>query len=170
MPRLVLLSEGMTGRTYDLTIERTTVGRVDDNAFTIPEASVSSRHCEILMRGPDIVVKDLNSTNGTFINNEQVKDEAVLKAGQILRLGTIEMRLESGDAPAQKKAVEHTMIVPQGVKFTQGEVGNNPTTQGITKVFKKKDDKSTKIILIVAAVVVVAIVAFIAIALSRLGN
>jgi pSer/pThr/pTyr-binding forkhead associated (FHA) protein len=168
MPRLVLLSEGMTGRTYDLTIERTTVGRVDGNAFTVAEPSISSRHCEILMRGPDIVVKDLNSTNGTFINNEQVKDEAVLKPGQILRLGTIEMRLESGDAPAQKKAVEHTMIVPQGVKFTQGEMGNDPKTQGITKVFKKKSDKSTKLFLIGAIVVVVIIVAFIAFALTRL--
>jgi pSer/pThr/pTyr-binding forkhead associated (FHA) protein len=138
MPRLVLLSEGMTGRTYDLTIERTTVGRVEGNAFTIPEPSVSSRHCEILMRGPDIVVKDLNSTNGTFINNEPVKDEAVLKTGQVLRLGTIEMRLESGEAPAQKKAVEHTMIVPQGVKFTQGEMGNDPKTQASPRSSRRR--------------------------------
>src|SRR5258705_1379950 len=97
MPRLVLLSEGLTGRTYELKSEKTTVGRVSDNAFEIPEASVSSHHCEILLRGNEVVVKDLGSTNGTFINGEKI-EEAVVKPGQILRVGMIEMRLESGDA------------------------------------------------------------------------
>src|SRR6266566_7267856 len=107
MARLVLLSEGLTGRSFELKVEKTTVGRVDDNAFQIPETSVSSHHAEILLRGNDVVVKDLNSTNGTFINGEKVA-EAVLKPGQILRLGMIEMRLETGDnaADASKKALD----------------------------------------------------------------
>src|SRR5256712_14002640 len=98
MARLVLLSEGLTGRTYELKVDRTTVGRVEDNTFQIPETSVSSHHAEILLKGSDVVIKDLNSTNGTFINGERVT-EAVLKPGQILRLGMIEMRLETGEAP-----------------------------------------------------------------------
>src|SRR6266705_5861027 len=99
MPRLVLLSEGFTGRNYELKTDKTTVGRLSDNSFEIPEASVSSHHAEILLRGNDVVVKDLNSTNGTFINGEKVT-EAVLKPGQILRLGMIEMRLETGESAA----------------------------------------------------------------------
>src|SRR5258707_2664749 len=99
MHRLVLLSEGLTGRTYELKTDKTTVGRVSDNAFEIAEASVSSHHCEIVLRGNDVVVKDLGSTNGTFINGEKI-DEGVLKPGQILRVGMIEMRLETGDAAA----------------------------------------------------------------------
>ena len=97
MARLVLLSEGLTGRTFELKVEKTTVGRVEDNAFQIPETSVSSHHAEILLRGSDVVIKDLDSTNGSLINGEKVT-EAVLKPGQILRLGMIEMRLETGDA------------------------------------------------------------------------
>src|SRR5881409_506283 len=116
MPRLVLLSEGLTGRTYELKTDKTTVGRVSDNAFEIAEASVSSHHCEILLRGNDVVVKDLGSTNGTFINGEKIT-EAVLRPGQILRCGMIEMRLESGEAPiaGPKRKLEHTMVIPQGV-------------------------------------------------------
>src|SRR5436189_1053694 len=98
MPRLVLLSEGLTGRTYELKTDKTTVGRVSDNTFEIAEASVSSHHCELTLRGNEVLVKDLGSTNGTFINGEKV-EEAVLKPGQILRLGMIEMRLETGEAP-----------------------------------------------------------------------
>src|SRR5436190_6720996 len=109
MAKLVLLSEGFTGRSYELKTERTTVGRLDDNAFQIPEASVSSHHAEIVLRGNDVVIRDLNSTNGTFINGEKIT-EAVLKPGQILRLGQIEMRLESGLATgSEKKKLDHTM-------------------------------------------------------------
>src|SRR5438094_6717350 len=133
MPRLVLTSEGLTGRTYELKTDKTTVGRVSDNAFEIPEASVSSHHAELTLRGHDVLVKDLGSTNGTFINGEKI-EEAVLKPGQILRVGMIEMRLESGDvaaapAPAapstsaaaqsaaSKKVLEQTRVIPQGVKL-----------------------------------------------------
>ncbi len=72
MAKLVILNQGMTGRTFDLNVERNTVGRVEDNTFQIADASVSSHHAEILLRGSDIVIKDLNSTNGTFLNNEKV--------------------------------------------------------------------------------------------------
>src|SRR5438034_12996 len=99
MAKLVVLSEGFTGLTCELKADKTTVGRLEDNAFQIPEPSVSSHHCELIRRPTDLLVKDLNSTNGTFINGEKVV-EAVLKPGQILRLGQVEMRLESGAAAA----------------------------------------------------------------------
>src|SRR4051812_43132658 len=102
MSKLVLLTEGFAGRTYELNVEKTTVGRVEDNAFQIAEPSVSSHHAEIILKGNDVVVKDLNSTNGTFINGEKVT-EAVLKPGQTLKLGQVELRLEGKDgagAPA----------------------------------------------------------------------
>ena len=56
MAKLVILTQSLAGRSCDLTGERTTVGRVEDNAFQIAEPSVSSHHCEILLRGSDIVV------------------------------------------------------------------------------------------------------------------
>src|ERR1035441_4462326 len=98
MAKLVVLSVGMTGRTQELKVEKTTIGRVEDNTFQIAEPSVSSHHCEVLLQGNEVLVRDLNSTNGTFINGEKVT-EKVIKPGQILRLGQIEMRLET-DAPA----------------------------------------------------------------------
>src|ERR1700690_3122941 len=104
MAKLVVLSAGMTGRTQELKVDKTTIGRVEDNTFQLAEPSVSSHHCEVLLRGTEIVVRDLNSTNGTFINGHQVTGEAPLKPGQILRLGQIEMRLEdAGAKPAAAK-------------------------------------------------------------------
>src|SRR5882757_1204629 len=99
MAKLVLLSAGMTGRTHELKVDKTTIGRLEDNSFQIAEPSVSSHHCEVLVKGADVVIKDLNSTNGTFINGEKIS-EAPLKPGQLLRLGNVELRLESDSAPA----------------------------------------------------------------------
>ena len=100
MAKLVILTQGMTGRAHELTVDRTTIGRVEDNTFQITDASVSSHHCEVLLRGGEVLIRDLNSTNGTFINNAQIT-ESVLKPGQTLRLGQIELKLEGdGSAPA----------------------------------------------------------------------
>ena len=158
MARLVLLSEGLTGRSYELKVDTTTIGRVSDNAFEIPEASVSSHHAEILLRGQDVVVKDLNSTNGTFINGERVEGEAVLKPGQILRLGTIDMRLESGVPAAKaKKELDQTRVIPQGVKLDE-LTGAGSTAPFETKGFEKKSNKGAKIFAILAIIVGVVLV------------
>lgn len=158
MARLVLLSEGLTGRTFELKVEKTTVGRVEDNTFQIPETSVSSHHAEILLRGSEVVIKDLNSTNGTFINGEKVS-ESVLKPGQILRLGMIEMRLETGEGappttgPAtSKKSLDQTRVIPQGVKLDELE-GARSLSFGGQKGFEKKSNKATIAFIIFAALV-----------------
>jgi len=150
MARLVLLSEGLTGRTFELKGAKTTVGRVPDNDFQIPEASVSSHHCEVHLQGKDVLVKDLDSTNGTFINGERVT-ETLLKAGQILRLGMIEMRLESGDpppnvatGPATKKVLDKTLVIPQGVKLDDLE-GNRTPLDFQKGGFEPKSVTGTKI-------------------------
>ena len=105
MPKLVVLSEGLTGRAHELKVDKTTVGRLDDNTFQIPEQSVSSHHCEVLLKGTDVIVRDLDSTNGTYINGEKIS-EKVLKPGQILRLGNVEARRiqHRGEAPSRYEA------------------------------------------------------------------
>jgi len=93
MAKLVILTEGLTGLTHELSVNPTTVGRAEGNLFQIIEPSVSGRHCEILLRGNEVVVRDLTSTNGTFIKGERIT-EAILKPGQILRLGRVDLRLQ----------------------------------------------------------------------------
>ena len=170
MAKLVVLSEGLTGQSYELKVDKTTVGRVEDNTFQIAQSSVSSHHCEILLRGSDIVVKDLNSTNGTFINNQQITGEGVLKPGQILRLGQVEIRLETG-APAApgKKPVDSTMVISKGVSLEQLEQGPQgfDTTKG---VFTKKENNTNKWFIIGGVILLVVIVGAILLAYSQLSG
>jgi pSer/pThr/pTyr-binding forkhead associated (FHA) protein len=159
MAKLVLLSAGMTGRTHDLKSEKTTVGRVEDNTFQIAEPSVSSHHCEVVLRGNDVIVKDLNSTNGTFINGEKVT-ESPIKPGQILRLGQIEMRLET-EAPAagsSKKPLDQTMVMQRGVSLTELETGARRGFDTKGTGFAKKDNKVNKIVITACVILGVVIV------------
>jgi predicted component of type VI protein secretion system len=169
MAKLVVLSAGMTGRTQELKVDKTTIGRVDDNIFQIAEASVSSHHCEVLLRGKEVVVRDLNSTNGTYINGEKIT-ESVMKPGQILRLGQIEMRLETDTPPASgKKQIDQTMVMQRGVSLNELEQGSRTAgfdTKG--SGFSKKTDKGSRIFWIVAAVVGLLIVGGLLYALTML--
>ncbi|HEX3800394.1 MAG TPA: FHA domain-containing protein [Verrucomicrobiae bacterium] len=171
MAKLVVLSEGMTGQSYELKVDKTTIGRVDDNTFPIPHASVSSHHCEVLLRGSDVVVKDLNSTNGTFIQNQQITGESVLKPGQILRLGQVDIRLEAPGASAstKKAPIDSTMVISKGVSLEQLEQGPQSfdTTKG---VFTKKTNKANKYIFIGATVLLLVIVVAIFVAYNSLSN
>jgi pSer/pThr/pTyr-binding forkhead associated (FHA) protein len=164
------LSEGLTGKAHELKVEKTTIGRVDDNTFPIPEASISSHHCEILLRGSEIVLRDLNSTNGTFISGQQLTGEAVIKPGQIIRLGQVEMRLEDPEhkpaAPA-KKLPDQTMVIPQGVKLGQDTSTKIVPFTDAKSGFAKKSNNGTKIFVIVAVVVGIAIIAVIVDLLMR---
>ena len=166
MAKLVLLSAGLAGRTYDLTVEKTTVGRLEDNMIQIPEPSVSSHHCEVLLRGEEVVVRDLNSTNGTYIDGEKIT-EKVLKPGQTLRLGQIEMRLETGapgaapapPPPPPKKVADQTLAMTRGVSLNELEQGTRTTgfdTAG--KGFSKKENKVNKMFAIGGIILGVVIV------------
>ena len=70
------------------------LGRNPTNDFRIPEGSVSSFHCEIQVQADQILVRDLGSTNGSFINGVAFQ-EAELGVGDILRLGNNDFKLES---------------------------------------------------------------------------
>jgi len=171
MPRLVILSEGLTGRAHELKVEKTTIGRVDDNTFPIPDGSVSSHHCEILLRGSDILLRDLNSTNGTFINGQQLTGEAILKPGQIVRLGQVEMRLESPEtkSAASKKLPDQTMVIPQGVKLGQDTSTKIVAFDNAKSGFAKKSDNGTKIFIAVAVGIGLILIGVIIVLVRRAG-
>ncbi len=67
------------------------VGRGRDATLTLPHPLVSRKHCEIFESNGYLVVRDMGSLNGTFVNNERIT-EAILPPGDLLRLGTVTFR------------------------------------------------------------------------------
>ena len=74
------------------------LGRNEQNDLPINDPTVSGFHCEIDFERDTVIVKDLGSTNGTFINSVPIR-QAILEPGQTLRLGGVELFFPS-DAPA----------------------------------------------------------------------
>jgi pSer/pThr/pTyr-binding forkhead associated (FHA) protein len=173
MARLVVLSEGITGRTCELKAGiTTTIGRLEDNSFQIPEPSVSSHHCEISLRGKDVFVKDLNSTNGTFIEGEKVA-ESVVKPGQILRLGTVEIRLEDGTTPPGapvKKPLEPKSTMQQGVKLNDLDPKSHTVPRAADTLFKKKSNKINHVFIAIGVVLAIIVIALLAKAMLTSGG
>jgi pSer/pThr/pTyr-binding forkhead associated (FHA) protein len=182
MAKLVILNQGMNGRSFELKDERTTVGRVEDNIFQIADASVSSHHAEILLHGTEVLIKDNNSTNGTYINNEKIS-EAVLKPGQTLRFGQVELKMDDGNskpvpapippvaATTPAKKGESNISIPRGVSLTDLEQGGvNPPSFDTQKGFSKKNNQANRVFLIVVIVVSVLIVGLILFTLKFAGG
>ena len=89
MAKLQIFLPDGTQISHDLQDEKITVGRLADNSLQIDDASVSSRHAEIELEADLFHLHDLGSTNGTFVNGEQVTD-AVLRHGDEVRFGMVE--------------------------------------------------------------------------------
>jgi FHA domain len=93
MPRLVVNPDTPDAWTVELTPGILSLGRSESNDITIDHASVSSSHCQVRVTDDGVVLKDLGSTSGTFVNGELV-EEARLQPGQIIRMGEIGLRFE----------------------------------------------------------------------------
>lgn len=79
-----------SGRTYQLREGANVVGRGQDAQFRLPDTGVSRRHLEIRWDGQVALLSDLNSTNGTTVNNAPVQ-EWQLADGDVIRLGHSEI-------------------------------------------------------------------------------
>jgi hypothetical protein len=78
---------------YSLLKDEVTLGRGEDNDIVIPHSSISRTHARLLRRDGGFELMDLNSTNGTFVDDRQVHGSAFLSSGSQLRLGDIKFVL-----------------------------------------------------------------------------
>jgi hypothetical protein len=97
MTKLVWRADGVPVMEYSLQPGRNSVGRAAVNDVRIDDPSVSARHCELWVHEDSLLVRDLDSTNGTFLDGHPVR-EAVIGWGQSLRLGGVEFSIANPPA------------------------------------------------------------------------
>jgi two-component system, cell cycle response regulator len=84
------------GRKYNVDRPSIVVGRSSKADIQIDQESVSRNHCKLINTGKSIMLRDLGSTNGTYINDELV-DEYVLRDGDLIKIGRCIFKFLSGD-------------------------------------------------------------------------
>lgn len=97
----------------------TTAGRHDDCQIRIKSSQVSRKHCEFFEKKGMLLVKDLGSANGTFVNGKKVAGQQVLEPGDEITIGSVKLRVAKvgAAAPPSKpatagKSASDTAVVP----------------------------------------------------------
>ena len=94
-------------QTLKLTDGVNSVGRHDDCSVRIKSSQVSRKHCELFEKKGMLLIKDLGSANGTFVNGKKVEGQLVLEPGDELVIGGIKLRVAKvGQAPPTKSVPE----------------------------------------------------------------
>jgi pSer/pThr/pTyr-binding forkhead associated (FHA) protein len=129
-------------KTKELTIKLpSTIGRGRDLAIVLPHPLVSRNHCELYEADGKLMVRDLGSLNGTFVNNERIT-ESPLDPGELLTVGTVTFRAvySTADKPGDDSK---TMSLPKASDKTV-KVNKAGTVQAKPKqkpVLAESDDE-----------------------------
>jgi CheY-like chemotaxis protein len=117
MAKMVVVTKGLTALSHEVGDKWITLGRADGNDFQIASPSISGRHCETRLRDGELVVRDLQSTNGTFVDGKKIS-EAAVKPGQTFRLGEVELRFETSVAEVPGASFTSKMLVANAAALT----------------------------------------------------
>lgn len=119
------VSSGLTqGALVPLGKKKNILGRSFRACLPLEDERVSREHAQILMREGKFFLSDMGSTNGTFLNNEEVKGEVEIKSGDVIRIGNSIFRLEtmkSKDPGFQQKWKSATSVI-QRASFSFDEL------------------------------------------------
>ncbi|MDD3118127.1 MAG: FHA domain-containing protein [Victivallales bacterium] len=116
-PKLIVLSEQLRGKSFELTKDLYTVGRSEERDICIKDPTISTYHCEFIRNGDAYILRDNNSTNGTRVNNVPVTEQA-LQNSDIIQLGGVELLYDRDD-----KSVTTVMRTQTGIDLESAEVG-----------------------------------------------
>ncbi len=107
-PVLIVLTGKYKGKRVKLTDAETIIGRDESAKIRVATQELSRQHCLLIVSEAGVLVRDLGSRNGTFINGTPIAEETLLKPGDTLTTGPMTFELEGGESPASKKSVAST--------------------------------------------------------------
>ena len=107
--RLVSDSSWLPGKTFIIMPNRSVIiGRTEQCDITIPGSHLSRRHTELRIQGSQLLITDLGSSNGTFLNDKSIT-EATAENGDRLRLDVYTFRLVAPDTDVHKTRIRATI-------------------------------------------------------------
>jgi len=98
--KLVVLAGAKEGTQIPLKKDKFLIGRSTECTLRAGSSAISRRHCGIVRTNGQWLVRDLNSRNGTFLNDQAVKEPTPLSVGDELRVGPLKFRVEEYVQPA----------------------------------------------------------------------
>jgi FHA domain len=97
MAKFLVKTLGLENMVIELRLGVNHLGRSPENDIAIPHTTISRHHCDIELSDAGVTIRDLESSNGTFVDEIPVRETTILNAGQVVRVGDVEMLVESTD-------------------------------------------------------------------------
>src|SRR5437764_14321944 len=91
--KLVVVKGEHRGREHVISSDVIRIGKVEGNDVVLNDETVSRVHCEIIRDGKGYLLRDLGSTNGTFLDGAEIK-EAYIRSGSVLTVGTVQLKFQ----------------------------------------------------------------------------
>ncbi len=100
---IVISEKGGAERREFFDRSEVTIGRVQGNDLMLPKGNVSKRHAQLLFRDSRFIIKDLKSTNGTYLNGRKITQATLVREGDKIYVGDFVLRVEMADASAMAR-------------------------------------------------------------------
>ena len=94
---IILTEKGGPTQRLDFECEEITIGRVDENDICLPKGNISKKHTRIVVKDGKIIVLDLKSTNGTYVNGRKLAGPQVISAADKVYIGDFILNVEPPD-------------------------------------------------------------------------
>jgi len=130
MPKMIVSIDGVVIKEVQLTKDRTTLGRRPYNDIVIDNLAVSGEHAVLQMEGERFVIEDLNSTNGTYVNGQTIKKQA-LANGDTIEIGKYKIKFVLDGASGQR---EKTTVINAGAVVAGEEAASSALGPAVIKV------------------------------------
>lgn len=93
MPSLIVQSGKHKGKKIELPDREVVIGRDESCFIRMTSNEVSRQHCAVSLVGDGLLVRDLQSQNGTLVNNVRIENEKILRDGDLLQVGPVQFEV-----------------------------------------------------------------------------
>jgi pSer/pThr/pTyr-binding forkhead associated (FHA) protein len=139
--RVKILHGSNAGQEVKIPTPKCLIGRGDECHLKPQSDAVSRKHCVIITTDTEVVVRDLNSRNGTFVNGERVGEESVLLTGDQLRVGPLEFEMVIEQTAAKAKRPKVSDIKEAVARTAEGGTSSATSDLGeVTDWLSELDD------------------------------
>lgn len=101
--KLIVASGKSAGRSIAIKRNKLLIGRAEECDVRPLSEEVSRRHCAVIVGPADVWVQDLGSRNGTFVNGDRIEAKTKLADGDLIRVGSLELKVSCSAPPAAPK-------------------------------------------------------------------
>ena len=122
-PTFVVTTEGpLKGTSLVVDDDDKVIGRRDSSDLVIADPHVSLAHARVKRRQGAILIEDLGSTNGTFVNGDQLTTSRALRHGDLVNFGSVETRFEDRGSQLAREDSTEAMELAQAIEETERPV------------------------------------------------